>query len=522
VINDPLPDSGPEREIFLRALRRFSDECEPPELIAECPFSVDLPGGGRGCGEECLELLDRYGVPRSAGQVLMGSGGMAAHSLGRPRRPQPGPTRPFDAAENFYRDSDNADRSRWQTSSLLYGLRNAYLPRVDSLLDPQRCDKLIAAADELRRREFDVDALLRLGLGAKLAAALTVAIVMPDFLAAQRSQRGIRDKPTEARRPGPPAGWPKLLDAVLEVGGPEGIDPPPPDAGDLAIAQYRVLAALTGQFMGRAAIWAQTAPVDDLMNLRPPAVDDFLAYDLGREPPSRPESRRQRWVIDRFTQTYLKDWSTDSLKLEWRYQQGEEEPPCPPQEMAGRSVDTNELARALAQATTSSSGSDMMSVLLPTAVRLLSEGNRGAAATMFDAARHEEWDNAEFHNDYGFCLLPDDPAGALEALELASRLGFRRTVNVCNRVLAIFRMGRHAAALEVAERAIDRWNDLDTDPSFLWDFTSPEPKLLERESPRSYLAKLAAYVADASGDRAAAARWADIQRRLDSADLRPS
>ncbi len=113
--NDPLPDSGPEREIFLRALRRFSDACEPPDLIAECPFSIDLPGGGRGCGEECLELLDRYGLPPPAGQVSMGSGGMAAHSMGTPRRPRSDSAhKPFDAAENFYRDSDNADRSRWE------------------------------------------------------------------------------------------------------------------------------------------------------------------------------------------------------------------------------------------------------------------------------------------------------------------------------------------------------------------------------------------------------------------------
>jgi hypothetical protein len=309
-------------------------------------------------------------------------------------------------------------------------------------------------------------------------------------------------------------GWPKLVDAILETAEPENIDPPPPDADDLAIAEYRFITAITGQFAERIRIWAGTASVDDLIKWHPPTIDDFLAYDLGRESELRAEGRRPRWVIDRFTQTYLKDWSTDSLKLEWRYQQSAEEPPCPAQEMPGRSVDTNDLARALAQATTSSSASDMMTVFLPTAVRLLQEGNRGAAAAMFDAARHEQWDNAEFHNHFGFCLLPDDPGGALEALEIASRLGYRQTVNVYNRVLALFRMGRHAAALEIAERAIDRWKDLDTDPSYLWDFTSPEPKLLDNENPRSYLVNLAAHVARASGNEAAAVQWADIQRRL--------
>jgi hypothetical protein len=521
VTSDPLPDSGPEREIFLRALRRFSDACEPPDLIAECPFSIDLPGGGRGCGEECLELLDRYGVPPSAGQVPMGSGGMAAHSMGPPRRPPSHPARrAFDAAENFYRDSDSPDRSRWHTSSLLYDLRRAYLPAQTSLLDPQRCDKLTSAADELRRRGFDVDALLRLGLGAQLATSLALAVVMPDLLAAQRSRRGAQGAPDETPRAEPPAGWPKLLDALLEVEGPQGIEPPPPDADELAIARYRMRVAMTGQFRHRIRIWAGTASVDDLINWLPPAIDDFLAYDLGRESALRAESRRQGWVVDRFTQTYLNTWDIDSLKLEWQYQRSAEEPRCPPREMAGRSVDSNDLARALAEATTRPV-SDTLRVLLPAAVRLLHEGHRGAAAAMFDAARHEQWDNAEFHNNFGFCLLPDDPAGALEALELASKMGYRGTVNVCNRVLALFHVGRHAAALEVAERAVDGWKDLDTVPSYLWDFTSPEPKLLEKQCPRCYLIKLAAHVAKASGDEVTAARWGDTLRRLLSVRLCP-
>jgi tetratricopeptide (TPR) repeat protein len=512
VTNDPLPDSGPEREIFLRALRRFSDACEPPELIAECPFSIDLPGGGRGCGEECLELLDRYGVPPAPGQVPMGTEGMAAQSMGPPRRPSSYPAhRAFDAAENFYRDSDSPDRSRWEASSLLYELRQAYLPKL-GMLNPQRFDKLTSAMDELRRRGFDVDALLRLGLGAQLAAALSLAIVIPDLLAAQPPGTGEQGDADEMSQLGAPAGWLKLLDAFMELGRPEDIEPPS-GTNDLAVAQHRVIAAITGQFAERLRIWAGTASLDDLINWRPPAIDDFLAYDLGREFELRVESRRQRWLIDRFTETYLSTWDTDSLKLEWRYQQAAEEPPCPPRQMTGRSVDSNDLARALAKATMSPV-SDTLSVLVPTAARLLHEGHRGAAAAMFDAARREQEDNADLHNNFGFCLLPDDPAGALKALELASRLGHRRTVNVCNRILALFYMGRYAAALEVAERTIEKWEELDTDSSYLWDFTSPEPKLLDRQCPRCYLVKLAAYIANASGDEVAAARWGDIQRRL--------
>lgn len=510
---NPLPDSGPEREIFLRALRRFSDQCEPPELIRECPFSIDLPGGGRGCGEECLELLDRYEVPPPAGQVPVGSGDMAAHSIGPPRRPQSHPARrAFDAAEHFYRDSVGPDRSRWHTTSLFYELCQTYVAKPASLLDPQRSGKLTADTDELRRRAFDVDALLRLGLGTQLAISLATAVVTPGLIAAQRSRSGQHDAPNGARYPEPPAEWTKLFDKFLED--PRTEDLQPPNADEFAVARYRMSVAMGREFIERMRIWAGTAPVDDLIDWRAPKAEDFLSFDLERKYVRRAAVRRQRWMIDRFTQTYLNDWNLDSLKLEWRYQQAAEGPPCPQREMARRSIDSNQLAYALAEAMTSPV-SDKQRSLTTVAARLLHEGQFGAAAAMFDAARHERWEDAELHNNFGFCLLPEDPEGALEALELANRLGLRRTVNACNRILALFLIGRHAAALEVAEHAIDRWKDLDRDlAAYLWDFKSPEPKLLDRQCARCYIVRLGVHVADASGNELTAARWRDIQRRL--------
>lgn len=68
---ESLPSEGPEREIFLVALQQFSDRCDAPNLIAACPFSVDLPTGGRGCGEECEQLLDAHGRPSTSAQVSL-------------------------------------------------------------------------------------------------------------------------------------------------------------------------------------------------------------------------------------------------------------------------------------------------------------------------------------------------------------------------------------------------------------------------------------------------------------------
>jgi hypothetical protein len=514
VTHHSLPESGPERQIFLQALKRFSDECEPPDLIAECPFSIDLPEGGRGCGEECLEILGHYGVPRSAGGVPIGTTGIAAHSMGRPRRPQSyaGSLKPFDAAELFYRDSDDPDRTGWHTVSLIKDITEAYVPDAVRRPDTDRCKKLAASSDELARRGFDVDTLLRNGLRLPMAYGLAMAIGMPNFVDTFVAL-GETDPETAERERTIIRGWGTLLDAFLEIEGSAGQKPLTPDADDSTIAVNRWMAALTGPFNSRLRIWAAIAPIDDLINRQPPTTEEFLAIDLGREPAIRAEGRRPRWLIDRFTETYLRNWNAESLKLEWRYHQGSVDLPCARREMAARSVDTNALARALAEAA-ANPASDGRVTLLQTAVQLLRQGRRDTAAAVYDAARQEQWDDPILHNNYGFCLLPDYPTEALAALELAASFGVSGTVNVCNRMLALFMLGRHAAALELADRAVEGWDELDIDLSYLWDFIAPEPTLLARQCPRCYLVKLAAHVADASGDDKAAARWSDVESRL--------
>jgi hypothetical protein len=512
VTDPPLPESGPERDIFLVALRSFSAECEPPDLIAECPFSIDLPSGGRGCGEECVDLLNRYGVSRSAGGIPIGISEVAAHPMGRPKRPKShaSSAKPFDAAESFYRDSEDPERSSWETVSLLYALKSTYLATPDSILDSQRTEKLSATAAELRRRGFNVDELLRCGLRLRLASSLAIATVMPELLAAQQPLGNGEDEltpPPELLTP-PPAGWPEMFDAYLI-----SEDPIPAGLSEINVAVHKLLAIVSSEFSARLEIWAGTASIEDLMNWRVPAIDELLSYDLGRESAIRAECRRALWIIDRFTETYLRDWNTDSLRLEWRYQQGSEERPCSQREMAARLIDINDLARTLAQAT-ANPASEKLPSIKSTAIRLLISGSRNTAAAMFDAARQDSWDDPELQNNYGFCILPDDPSEALKALELAAKLGFSRTVNICNRVLALFMVGRSATALEVAEQAIERWSDLDLEPSFLWDFTASEPTLLTRISPRRYLLDLATYVADASGNELVAARWHDLKSRL--------
>lgn len=67
----PLPSGGPERTLFLRALREYSTSCTPPELTPGCPFFRVDPTIGPWCREECMDVLGRY-PNEMPGRVLDG------------------------------------------------------------------------------------------------------------------------------------------------------------------------------------------------------------------------------------------------------------------------------------------------------------------------------------------------------------------------------------------------------------------------------------------------------------------
>ncbi len=45
-----IPDQGPERQIFVNALREYRNACEAPELTPDCPFFT-WTSNGPACGD---------------------------------------------------------------------------------------------------------------------------------------------------------------------------------------------------------------------------------------------------------------------------------------------------------------------------------------------------------------------------------------------------------------------------------------------------------------------------------------
>ena len=123
-----LSDDPREREIFLRALRYYSDSCEPPELHAECPFSVDQGPGQRGCGEECLDLLATHNAP-SVTEELGNDISIVRSVRPRARRSHLS-HKAYDAREVYLTDKAGKSPQRWTWLPFSKTLLKKYAPNL--------------------------------------------------------------------------------------------------------------------------------------------------------------------------------------------------------------------------------------------------------------------------------------------------------------------------------------------------------------------------------------------------------
>lgn len=463
-----LPQDPSEREILLRALRDYSERCEPPELTPDCPFSVETEPGVRGCGEECMDLLGRYGAPRPSEELEVGDGlSIRRARLPRARRPRHPTAKAYDAREIYFDDKASGPPSRWRLPAILHGL-------IETVQTPPPTD-----ADEATDRRIHVAELVDhaasrgLEFESHVLPHLRMAIAGAVFGSLVMSRQHETISP-DIERVG---GWSSLADELL---GPVGPD-----------SSIEELGQAYGELFGPIISWAQTAAVDDLFDWVPP--DQPLGEDLNSAAVAELDEDGL-WIIERFTRTYIEEWSLSTLCREWLYLHGQHNPPCNPLDMCVREVSEHKLAMVMADrlATDTPPRPQLPQMLVEPAVGFLNEGRRVEAAALFEAAVRREPHSPEALNNLGFCLLPDDPKLALEYLNQAVSTGNGdiELINI-NRMLALASIGRRTSALDLATTHLDRYADRDTrPPTWLWDIKSvlqnDDPKLIRCRDRQSY------------------------------------
>jgi hypothetical protein len=433
----PLPEGGKERRIFLVALQEYRDSCLPPELTPDCPFYT-WTANGPACGEQCLDLLAMHGRNDAPDPIDLGDGIAVVRSR-PPRRPRRGPSpddKPFDAREIFLSNEHRPHADR-PTVALIVELDELINQPPTRWSDAdERAYDIRTARDQLHKRGFDVEALIRYGLGSKLSMNITVNVLLPMM------EEEVLRPMIEAGKSIPPADgdWQKYFDAAFAA------DTGSVDANRTARLNYAFLG-----FLDRIRTWLTYADIDDIIMWTVPPLD-FAVNDGEEEKSLRAESRTTAfWAFQRFTGAYVRDWSLSSLHQEWLYLHGRQAGPCSPAAMAERRINAPDINAAIAEQTTNDwtrrKGSKKYSIagdFIAVAEGHLRNGRPDLAAAIFEALTHVDSSDAEAINNYGFCLMAFDAAAALEVLETANRMfKGKHLTNIADRVLALHLLGRN-------------------------------------------------------------------------------
>ncbi len=406
-----------ESDLVIVSLVRYADSCDPARRHSDCPFAVEHQGKLT-CHEECRGVI---------------------RSLLRRGRGEPASRSKFDARRLRLSEPDGPPDILWHTSSLLQVVTAATRAcplRGDGSLGLRRLVDATSALGALGGRGLDPEDLIRRGFArsVKLALALWLGRRSDDRLsnwehiAQWRTifKKGIVGQAT-------PEGY---LEAI----------------SDGPVAEY-------------LNAWIATASVEDVLLWRPP--------DRHTEPratePATEDMEIWTWVVERFTQTYLDRWSLSSLKREYAFVQGSWQPDFSTEVLAERVVLREEVATALAdRAMVSSDVIDpaTMESFTEQAVALLRDGQRTAAAALFNAARMLKPNDRMAQNNYAFCILVDNPEEAKGLfIDLLRRRVPYPAVTWCNLALAESLLGQVDAALKACEQAYEA----DTGPkAYLW------------------------------------------------------
>jgi len=491
--------------IFLRALREYSEACEPPLLHHNCPFAVEISPGLRGCGEECMDLLGKYGGPPASSELTMTNGITVRRShRPRPRHSALRESQAYDARAEYLSESERSPRVQWSLQSLLYRFRELiqrppWHPREDDAnreSEIQEILVLLSARGLSLNDQLHSSArfLVRMGLFAELVSNRLVEMDEQSVLG--RWQSYIRD---------------------------EGGKLPPlsasPASGTDQLAPFHEILLLV------LAVWSVNSSIDDVLAWAPPEASlNELLSKMSRSDSEVQEPDVQglkgRWLIDRFTETYLDRWETDSLCLEWSFVHGQVSPPCSPYELRAREVKLPELSAEMADRlvkhsrrpakgsgssrSLETSTSMMTAYLVKPAANFLREGRFTEARALFEAILQTDPESADANNNLGFCLIPENPQLSLKYFDETEKLtGARSNLLAANRMLALAKLGQTTAVIDIAEASFGLSNatsekDLGQPrpgaSSFVWNVTSilkgSSPQLDEVTDLRTYAAEI--------------------------------
>jgi len=206
----------------------------------------------------------------------------------------------------------------------------------------------------------------------------------------------------------------------------------------------------------RLFAWNRAQTLDELVLWTAPTAEFLLIDALA---PFTAISDRPLWLLERFTETYLGNWSLSSLKLEWDYIHSDNQGCVPSDQMALRRLDVSDVAKEIARRVSDTLRADDEPAKIGVddfttiAVEYLSEERYEAAATIYEGLHSLRSDDATILNNLGFCLMPVRLERAVEVLEQSMLVASKpNPVTYANLALAKYLSGYPDEALSLARR----------------------------------------------------------------------
>ena len=374
----------------------------------------------------------------------------------------------FDARRAWLSESDQ-DPTHWGTISLLTCLKALLTfstitdsddPLREIRLDAEHRERMIASiVDELDHRGLDGDAFVRYGLGPSIAGGALGFVIVGALLpgAVEKDSPGMLEQV---------AGWREVFTSEELPLGVVDITPESLQDPEFLRAMGRWLNGAVGG-LAKVKAWFLDASLADLSSLQAPRRADVEAAPA-LTADAKDLIRIYRWLVDRFTNTYIDDWHIESLHLELQWLEGTANPGCSIEIMDERKVNPTSLNAVIARLAASklpqrrqpAGSADAVQSLAhkvdPHARAYLAEGRRREAAALYEFVTKEDPGDAWALNNLGFCQIPDSPERALANLERAARLGYRPSIiNLYNRICCLMALGRDRLAARLAREFVD-------------------------------------------------------------------
>lgn len=284
----------------------------------------------------------------------------------------------------------------WPTTALLRLVKNSVLDAP--YRDPMRRSLLITTAlARLGERGIPADAVIRTCLGPPLVRHIIIQIsafwVMARDGKADRTQFRVLEP------------WLAAIDADSAVAALE--NPAMPDV---------VVAAIHGKTGLLAQEWVSNAAVAHIIGWR---LGDHLRVELTDSERTLPAGKTAtQWVVDRFTETYLDNWSRISLDWELVFLHSPSATALrtglPVELLNERPTTTKQVIEALARRLSGSVGDDPVSgglrpvEIVETIISLLRDGHINEACSLAQDAVQNAPENRQLLNAHAFCLMPID------------------------------------------------------------------------------------------------------------------